>query len=74
LRLRVRDGKVFWASRNDVPLTVSSSGAFTYLTSEPGSYIRLTKLNDKISYVEHVDLKEHGSVTWWGELRLVVGP
>jgi hypothetical protein len=72
LRIRVRDGRYFWASRNDAPLRVTSAGAFTYLTAEPGSYIRLTRLNDTIAYVEHVDLKERGSVTWWGELRIVL--
>jgi hypothetical protein len=75
LRVRVRDGRFYWASHDNRLLQLNSSGPFTYLTSsEPGSYIRLTRLNDKISYVEHVDLKERGSVTWWGELRIVVGP
>ena len=55
-----------------VSLRLSSSGVFTYLSSEPGQYIRLTRLNDKISYIEHVDLGL-GSVTWWGELRIAVG-
>lgn len=27
-----------------------------YLSSEPGKYIKLTRVNDKLSYVEHVDL------------------
>ena len=70
VRIRIRDGRYFWASRNDEPLRVSSAGSFTYLTADQGSYIRLTRLNDTISYVEHVDLKERGSVTWWGELRI----
>jgi hypothetical protein len=32
----------------------------------------MTRLNDRVSYVEHVDLAS-GSVTWWGELRIVIG-
>ena len=74
LKVRVRDGRFYWASRDNRLLQLNSSGPFTYLSSEPGSYIRLTRLNDTISYVEHVDMKERGSVTWWGELRIVVGP
>lgn len=45
---------------------------FTYLSSDPGRYIRLRKLNDRISYVEHIDMSSQ-SVTYWGELRIVVG-
>jgi len=72
LKVRVRDGRFYWASRDNRLLQLNSSGPFTYLSSEPGSYIRLTRLNDRISYVEHVDMKELGSVTWWGELRIVL--
>jgi len=54
------------------PLQLTSSGGFTYLSSEPGRYIRFRKLNDKISYVEHVDMPS-GNVTYWGELRIVLG-
>jgi hypothetical protein len=74
LTVRVRDGQYVWASRGDQPLHAYASGAYTYLTSsEPGRYIRLTRLKDKITYVEHVDNKEFGSITWWGELRIVLG-
>ena len=73
LRVRVVDGRFYWSSRNDRPLHLESSGAFTYLTgSEPGRYIRLTRVNDRITYVEHVDMSA-GSITWWGELTIVVG-
>lgn len=48
------------------------SGAFTYLSAEPGKYVRVTPLGDRIAYVEHVDLAL-GSVTWLGELRIVAG-
>ena len=66
------DGRYYWTSRENRLLQRISSGEFTYLSSDPGHYIRFTRLNDKISYAEHVDLAS-GSVTWWGELRVVVG-
>ncbi len=66
------DGRYYWTSRENRLLQKSSSGEFTYLSSDPGHYIRFTRLNDKISYAEHVDLPS-GSVTWWGESSIVVG-
>lgn len=72
LRIGVVDGQYYWTSRENRLLRLNSSGAFTYLSSEPGNYIRFTRLNDKIAYVEHVDLA-FGSVTWWGELRIMTG-
>ena len=72
LTIGLVDGRYYWTSRGNRLLQWSSSGAFTYLSSGPGHYIRFTRLNDKISYAEHVDLAS-GSVTWWGELRIVVG-
>jgi hypothetical protein len=71
LTVKVVDGQFYWTSRGNRPLRLSSTGAFTYLSSEPGRYIRITRLDDKISYAEHVDVAS-GSVTWWGELRIVV--
>ena len=71
LKISVVDGKYFWASRQNLPLTLTTSGEFTYLTAEPGQYVRLRKVDDKIEYVEHVD-KAWESVTWWGELRVVL--
>jgi hypothetical protein len=71
LKIRVVDGKYFWATRENVPLTLTTAGEFTYLTADPGQYIRLRRVNDKIEYVEHVD-KEWESVTWWGEMRIVL--
>ena len=62
----------YWASRENKLLQLNSSGPYTYLSAEPGSYIRFTRINDRIDYVEHVD-SPLGSVTWWGELRIVVG-
>ncbi len=70
LRVRVKDGSLF---SDDGPLTVSESGGFTYLSStRPGRYVRLRRLNDRLLYAEHVDMGER-SVTYWGELRVVVG-
>jgi len=73
-RLTVKqvDGKYFWASRENKLLQLNSSGPYTYLSSEPGKYIRFTRINDRITYVEHVD-SALGSVTWFGELRIVGG-
>jgi hypothetical protein len=64
------NGKYYWTSRENKLLQLNSSGPYTYLSSEPGRYIRFTRINDRISYVEHVD-SALGSVTWWGELRIV---
>ena len=49
-----------------------AGGAYTYLSSEPGKYVRVTRLTERAAYVERVDL-ELGSVTWLGELRVVAG-
>ena len=44
-----------------------------YLSStEPGRYVRIRRLNDRLAYVEHLDTTL-GTVTYWGELRVVVG-
>jgi hypothetical protein len=71
LIVKVVGGRFFWSSHGNQPLQLSSTGEFTYLSSEPGKYIRITRLNDKLSYVEHVDTASR-SVTWWGELRIIV--
>ncbi|MGB7219195.1 MAG: hypothetical protein WBD07_10350 [Vicinamibacterales bacterium] len=84
LLINVVDGKFFWTSRDNRPLQFTSSGDFSYFASEAGSYIRITRINDKISYVEHLDtalmspaqrpsVLPFGTVTWWGELKIVVG-
>jgi hypothetical protein len=72
LKISVRDGKLYWASRDDRPLDLRTSGEFTYLSSDPGHYIKLRRLNDRIAYVEHVE-QGPGIVTYWGELRIVLG-
>jgi len=73
LTIRVHDGQLFWASRNNDLLRIDTAGEYTYLSSAPGRYIKFTRLNDRISYVEHLDQKDFGSITYWGELRIVVG-
>lgn len=72
LTVGLSEGRYYWTSRENRVLQPIVSGEFTYLTADPGHYIRFTRLNDRISYAEHVDLPS-GSVTWWGELRIVVG-
>lgn len=73
LKIRIVDGRYYWASQDDRPLTVSTAGDFTYLSSaEPGRYVRFRRLNDRLTYVEHVDMPT-GSVTFWGELRIMLG-
>ena len=73
LTIRIADGRLYWSSRGDGPLAQTSFGEFTYLSSaEPGRYVRIRRLNDKLTYVEHVDT-ELGSVTYWGELHVVIG-
>lgn len=72
LTVGLAEERYYWTSRGNRLLQKSSSGEFTYLSSDPGHYIRFTRLNDKISYAEHVDLPS-GSVTWLGELSIVVG-
>jgi hypothetical protein len=72
LAIRVADGGFYWSSHDDRPLAPSASGAFTYLSSdEPGRYVRIRRLNDTLTYLEHIDT-ELGSVTYWGELRVVI--
>jgi hypothetical protein len=72
LTITILDGRLYEGDRTGTPLTMTSSGGFTYLSSStPGRYIRLQRLNDMFSYVEHVDMA-FGSVTYWGELRLVL--
>jgi hypothetical protein len=73
LRIRVKDGTFYWSSRDDRQLTLSHTGDFTYLSSTaPGQYVRIRRLNGRLTYVEHVD-NEFGSVTYWGELRIILG-
>jgi hypothetical protein len=73
LQIKIVDGRYYWTSRENRPLTLTTSGEFIYLTStEPGQYVSFRKINERLSYVEHVDMGL-GSVTYWGELRIVLG-
>jgi hypothetical protein len=73
LRVRIDKGGLYWSSRDNRRLTLTPSGPFTYLASnEPGRYVRIQRLNDRFTYVEHVDT-DLGSVTYWGELTIVLG-
>jgi hypothetical protein len=73
LTIKVVDGRLYWGDQPGNPLTVATSGDFTYLSStEPGRYVRLQRVNDRLTYAEHVDFGNR-SVTYWGELRIVLG-
>jgi hypothetical protein len=72
LAVKMVDGKPVWASQGGRPLNLDVADGYTYLSSDPGHYIRLRKLKDRISYVEHLD-SDPGHVTYWGELRIVLG-
>jgi hypothetical protein len=73
LRIRIDDGRYYWASRRDQALTLAVAGEFTYLMSnEPGHYVRIRRLTDRVTYVEHLETPL-GSVTYWGEMKVVLG-
>lgn len=72
LVVRVRNGQFYWETRDNQPLRLNLSGEFTYLSTDPGHYIRLSRVGDTLSYVEHVEMDSR-SVTWRGELRIVLG-
>ena len=60
----------YWASQGNRPLTLSTAGDMTYFSSaEPGRYVRLRRINDTLTYVEHLDMGSR-SVTYWDELRV----
>ena len=72
LTITIAEGQFYWGAKTGTPLTVTTTGSFTYLSStEPGRYIRIQELNHRLSYVEHLDMP-FGSVTFWGELRVVL--
>jgi hypothetical protein len=71
LTIKIIDGRLYRAGE-ERPLVVTSSKDFVYLSSvEPGNYVRVRKLDDRYSYIEHMDMP-FGSVTFWGELRIVI--
>jgi hypothetical protein len=73
LTIEIVDGRLYWAGGEDRPLIVTSANEFVYLSSsEPGKYVRVRRLNGRLTYIEHVDMPL-GSVTFWGELRMVLG-
>ena len=72
LKVQKENGAYVWTSRDNKRLTLFNEGPFTYLSAAPGQYIRFTRVNDRITYVEHID-SPIGSVTWFGELRVVLG-
>jgi hypothetical protein len=73
LRISIVDGRYYREARDTRPLTVHRLGGFVYLSgAEPGHYIRLTEINGTLKYVEHVATNV-GNVTYWGELRIVIG-
>jgi hypothetical protein len=74
LQVHVRDGAFYWTSRDGDRLRLDRSGEFTYLMADPGRYIKVTRLDDRLTYVEHLETKPFGSITWWGELRIVLRP
>jgi hypothetical protein len=72
LTITIRDGQIYRGERTDSPLTITTADGFTYLSStRPGRYIRIQRLKDTLSYIEHVDMA-FGSVTYWGELRVAI--
>jgi hypothetical protein len=72
LTITIVNGQFYRGARTGTPLTVTTAGSFTYLSStEPGRYIRIQELNNTLSYVEHVDMA-FSHVTYWGALRVVV--
>jgi hypothetical protein len=73
LEVSIVNNRFYWTSRDNRLLSLKTAGEFVYLASlDPGHYIRFRQVNDRISYVEHVDTG-FGSVTYWGELRIVLG-
>jgi hypothetical protein len=73
LRIQVKDGAFYWSSRDNSRLALTTAGEFTYLSSTiPGRYVRIRRVNDRLTYVEHVDTA-FGSITYWGELKVVLG-
>ncbi len=74
LAVRVSQNRLYWSSRDDRSLSLTSSnGAFYLSPTDPGSYIRFWRVNDRLTYMEHIDLGPR-SVTYWGELKVVLGP
>lgn len=54
-------------------MTLTTAGEMTWLSSstEPGRYLRLRKGNDKLTYLEHLDLGSR-SLTYRGKVRITL--
>jgi hypothetical protein len=73
LTIKIVDGRLYRVGGDNQPLVVTSLQEFTYLSSsEPGNYVRLRRLGNRITYVEHMDMP-FGSVTYSGYLRIELG-
>jgi hypothetical protein len=72
LRVTVIDGRFFWASRENRPLGLTTSGAFSYLTGGPGSYVKFARYGTRIVYMEHATILL-STITYWGELDVLAG-
>jgi hypothetical protein len=72
LLVTVVDGRFYWASRQNRPLTMTTSGAFTLLDSGVGSYVKFTSVDGRILYIEHVNVGMN-TLTYWGVLEVVTG-
>ena len=65
LRRTLNDSSLRW----DSLLAKRASEPFTYLSAEPGTYVRYTRVNSQVTYVEHVQAVI-GRVTWRGLLQI----
>ena len=72
LLVTIVNGKFFWASRENRPLELRPSGAFTYLYNGPIGYIKFSRYGNKILYMEHVSVFLT-TLTYWGELKIITG-
>ena len=65
-------GEYFWASRNNmrlVSLPLRSATVFV-CPGLPGNYIKFTRINGKITYIEHI-VEDFETMTYWGEMQLI---
>lgn len=65
-------GEYFWASRSNmrlVSLPLRSATVFV-CPGLPGNYIKFTRVNGKITYMEHI-VENFETMTYWGEMELI---
>ena len=72
LLVTILNGRFYWASRENRPLELGPSGAFTYLFNGPVGYIKFSRFGNKILYMEHASVFLT-TLTYWGELKIVTG-